>query len=107
MVVNKESQVIDAAIEYMRTFTSKDTQTRRALEQGAVSAVKDVPAPPDVEGLDQLLAETEKLNVRYFGLEFVPDRFTPYYHEVAKFFFGEYDAKQFIDALSTAMKNVA
>src|SRR5699024_8766773 len=107
MVVNKESPAIDAAIDYMRTLTSKETQTKRAQEQGAVSAVKDVPAPPDVEGVDTLLAETEKLNVRYFGLEFVPDRFTPYYHEVAKFFFGDYDAQQFIDALSKAMSDVA
>lgn len=104
MVINKDSENKDAALEYMRTLTSTDVQTQRALEQGAVSAVKDVPAPPVIEGLDTLVAETTQLNVRYFGLEFVPDRNTPYYHEVTKFFFGNYDAEEFIDALSEAMK---
>ncbi|WP_147918341.1 ABC transporter substrate-binding protein [Ruania zhangjianzhongii] len=103
MVVNKESQSIDAAIAYMRELTSAQTQTDRALEQGAVSAVEGVPGPPGVEGLDELLASAGELNYRYFGTEFVPDRHAAYYREVARFFFGEQDAAQFIDALTEAM----
>ncbi|MGO1972816.1 MAG: ABC transporter substrate-binding protein [Propionibacteriaceae bacterium] len=104
MVVNKESEHIDAAIAYMKALTSKETQTARAEEQSAVSAVKDVPGPPGVEGFDELLATGGELNVRHYGLEYVPDRYTAYYHEVAKFVFGDLDAKGFIDALSKTMK---
>lgn len=103
MVVNKESQNVDAAIAYMRELTSVQTQTDRALEQGAVSAVEGVPAPPGVEGLDDLLAGAGELNYRYFGTEFVPDRHAAYYREIARFFFGEQDAAEFIESLAAAM----
>lgn len=103
MVVNKESASIDAAIAYMRELTSVETQTARAVEQGAVSAVEGVPGPPGVQGFDELFAAAGELNYRYFGTEFVPDRHAAYYREVARFFFGEQDAAQFVDALSEAM----
>lgn len=104
MVVNKDSEHIDAVIAYMRELTSKETQTARALEESAVSAVKGVPGPPGVEGFDELLAGAGGFNYRYYGLEYVPDRNTAFYHEVAKFVFGDLDAKGFIDGLSNAMK---
>lgn len=104
MVVNKESDHIDAAIAYMKALTSKETQTARAEEQSAVSAVKDVPGPPGVEGFDDLLASAGELNIRHYGLEYVPDRNNAYYREVAKFVFGDRDAKGFIDGLAKAMK---
>ncbi|HIZ37553.1 MAG TPA: extracellular solute-binding protein [Candidatus Ruania gallistercoris] len=103
MVVNKDSQSIDAAIAYMRRLTSVETQTARAAEQNAVSAVEGVPGPPGVEGFEELFANAGELNYRYFGTEFVPDRHTAYYREVARFFFGEQDAAQFIDSLTEAM----
>lgn len=103
MVVNKDSQSIDAAIAYMRALTSVETQTARAEEQNAVSAVEGVPGPPGVEGFEELFASGGDLNYRYFGTEFVPDRHTAYYREVARFFFGEQDAAEFVDALSEAM----
>ena len=103
MVVNKESQNIDAAIAYMRELTSVETQTARAAEQNAVSAVEGVPGPPGVHGFEEIFASAGELNYRYFGTEFVPDRHAAYYREVARFFFGEQDAAQFVDALSQAM----
>ena len=103
MVVNKESAHVDACIAYMRALTSKETQTARAVEQSAVSAVKGVPGPPNVEGFEEMLAGAGDLHYRYYGLEYVPDRFVAYYHEVAKFFFGDMDAEQFVDAVGKAM----
>lgn len=103
MSVNKESENIDLAIEYIRRFTSVETQTKRAKELSLISAVKDVPAPDDIHGLDEIMANAGDLNVRYFGLEFEPDKNTDYYQEVAKFFFGDYSAEEFIDALDAAM----
>lgn len=103
MVVNKESQHIDAVIAYMKALTSKETQTRRAEQQGSVSAVEGVPGPPGVEGFEEMIEGAGDLNIRQFGLEYVPDRNTAYYHEVAKFTFGDYDASGFIEALTTAM----
>ena len=105
MVVNKESEHIDAAIAYMKALTSKETQTARAKEQSAVSAVKGVPGPPGVEGFDDLLANAGELNIRHYGLEYVPDRNTAYYRQVAKFVFGDLDAKGFVDALTKTMKS--
>ena len=103
MVVNKDSQAVDAALEYMRELTSAETQTARATEQSAVSAVKGVPGPPGVEGFEELFASAGEFNYRYLGTEFVPDRHTAYYREVARFFFGEQDAAQFIESLAEAM----
>jgi raffinose/stachyose/melibiose transport system substrate-binding protein len=105
MVANKASANLDLALEYMRRVTSQEVQTTRA-EIGTISAVKGVPIPEGIDGLEAVLTGTSALNVRYFGLEFMPDRFTAYYREVAKFFFGEYDAQQFLDALSDAMKRL-
>lgn len=107
MVVNKESQNIEAAIAYMKKLTSKETQTARALEQSAVSAVKGVPGPPGVQGFDEMIAEAKELNIRQYGLEYVPDRNTAFYREVAKFFFGDTDAQGFIDGLSKAMSGAS
>lgn len=106
MVANKDGENVDLAIEYMRRLTSFEEQERRALEADTVSAVKGVPVPAGIEGLEEVLTSTTELNVRYFGLEFVPDRNTAYYREVARFFFGEYDAQQFIDALSASMERL-
>ena len=103
MVVNKNSDNLDLAVEYMRRLTSPAEQERRAVEAASVSAVKDVSVPEDVQGLDELLASTSELNVRGFGLEYVPGRFNAYYREVARFFYGEYDAQEFVDALSESM----
>lgn len=103
MVVNKDTEHVDAVIAYMKALTSKETQTRRAEEQGSVSAVKGVPGPPGVEGFEEMIEGAGELNIRQFGLEYVPDRNTAFYHEVAKFTFGDYDAQEFIDALTTAM----
>lgn len=103
MVVNKDSENVDAAIAYMRELTTVETQTERALEQSAVSAVKDVPGPPGIEGFEELIEGAGELNYRYYGLEFSPDRNAAYYREVAKLFFGEQDAEEFIDNLSQAM----
>lgn len=107
MVANKDSDNLDLAIEYMRRLTSPAVQERRAIETSSISAVKGVPVPEGVEGLEEVLATTKDLNVRYFGLEFVPDRFAAYYREVARFFFGEYDAQEFVDALSASMQRIA
>lgn len=106
MVAHKDGENVDLAIEYMRRLTSFDEQKRRALEADTVSGVKGVPVPAGIEGLEEVLTSTTELNVRYFGLEFVPDRNTAYYREVARFFFGEYDAQQFIDALSASMERL-
>jgi raffinose/stachyose/melibiose transport system substrate-binding protein len=106
LAINKNTQAKELAIEFAKRFTSKDVQTRRAQEVATVSQVKGVPVPKGVEGLEQVLTSAKKLNVRYYGLEYAPDRQTAYYREVAKLFFGEYNAAQFIQALSTAMKRI-
>lgn len=103
MVVNKDTEHVDAVLAYMKALTSQETQTRRAEEQGSVSAVKGVPGPPGVEGFEEMIEGAGELNIRQFGLEYVPDRNTAFYHEVAKFTFGDYDAQEFIDALTQAM----
>ena len=104
--INKNSQAIELAVEFARRFTSKEVQTRRAQEVATVSQVKGVPVPTGIDGLEEVLTSTTELNVRYYGLEYSPDRQTAYYREVAKFFFGEHDAAQFIAALSEAMKRI-
>lgn len=106
LAINKNSQAQELAIEFAKRFTSKETQTRRSQEVATVSAVKGVPVPPGVEGLEEVLSSAKELNVRYYGLEYAPDRQTAYYREVAKFFFGEYDASQFIEALGAAMARI-
>lgn len=106
LAINKESKATELALEFARRFTSKAEQTRRAQEVGTVSQVKDVPTPEGVEGLGDLLDSTKELNVRYYGLEYSPDRMTAYYREVAKLFFGEQDAEQFVTALGEAMKRI-
>ena len=103
MVVNKDTEHVDAVLAYMKALTSQETQTRRAEEQGSVSAVKGVPGPPGGEGFEEMIEGAGELNLRQFGLEYVPDRNTAFYHEVAKFTFGDYDAQEFIDALTQAM----
>lgn len=106
MIAHKDGENVELAIEFMRRLTSPEVQERRAVEASAVSAVKGVSVPEGVEGLEDVLEATTELNVRYFGLEFVPDRNTAYYREVARFFFGEHDAQQFIDALSSSMERL-
>lgn len=106
MVANKDGDNVDLALEYMRRLTSVEVQNARVAETGSVSALRGVPAPEGVEGLEEVLASTEEFNVRYFGLEFVPDRNTAYYREVARFFFGETDAEELIEALSVAMERI-
>ena len=103
MVVNKDTAHVDAVLAYMKALTSKETQTRRAEQQGSVSAVKGVPGPPGVEGCEEMIEGAGELNIRQFGLEYVPDRNTAFYHEVARFTFGDLDAEGFIEALTRAM----
>lgn len=107
MVVDKNTQHVDEVIAYMKKLTSVETQTARTEEQGAVSAVKGVPGPPGVEGFEELLEGADEFNVRQFGLEYVPDRNTAFYHEVAKFFFGEHEPAGFIEALASAMDSAS
>ena len=99
MSVNKESENIDLALEYLRRVTSVEEQTKRAEQLNLISAVKDVPTPEDIHGLTNVMEKSGDLNVRYYGLEFEPDKFNAYYTEVAKLFFGEYTAEEFVDAI--------
>ncbi len=106
LAINNESEAIELAVEFAKRFTSKEVQTRRSTELQTVSQVKDVPVPAGIDGLEEVLTGATDLNVRYYGLEYSPDRMTAYYREVAKLFFGEQDAEQFITALSEAMKRI-
>jgi len=103
MSVNKDTENLDLVLEYMRNFTSAEVQAQRTEEFSLISAVKDVPSPEDIHGLDDIMADSGDLNVRYFGLEYEPDKFDDYYKEVSKFFFGDYSAEEFIDALDETM----
>jgi hypothetical protein len=66
--------------------------------------VKGVPAPTGTYGLDNLISGIGSMYVRWFGLEFEEDKNTAYYNEVAKLFFGEYTAEEFIANADAAMQ---
>jgi raffinose/stachyose/melibiose transport system substrate-binding protein len=104
MSINKDSDNLDAAIAFTKLFTSVDVQTRRAQECQLISAVKGVPAPTGTYGLDNLISGIGSMYVRWFGLEFEEDKNTAYYNEVAKLFFGEYTAEEFIANADAAMQ---
>lgn len=104
MSINKNSENLDAAIAFTKLFTSVDVQTRRSEECQLISAVKGVPAPTGTYGLDDLITGIGSMYVRWFGLEFEEDKNTAYYNEVAKLFFGEYTAEQFIANADAAMQ---
>jgi ABC-type glycerol-3-phosphate transport system substrate-binding protein len=53
-------------VEYLKRFTSKDANTQRALQTGAVSAVKGVPPPPRLPGVDKLLEAAANNEFIYF-----------------------------------------
>lgn len=106
MSVNKDTENLDLVLEYLKRFTSIEVQTKRAKEIGLISAVDGVPAPEGTYGLDEVIEEAGELSVRYFGLEYEPDKNAAYYNEVAKLFFGEYTAEEFIEALDRAMANL-
>lgn len=106
MTINKDTEALDAVLAYARAVTSEEAQTVRAKEYNSVPSVENAPAP-DVPGLQELLDNTDEMNLRYFGLEFSPDRNEAYYHEVAKFFMGQYDAEEFISSLAKTMEAFA
>lgn len=106
MAVNKETENLDLVLAFLKEITSVKEQTFRSQELRLISAVKDVPAPQGIHGLDEVVQNATELYVRYFGLEYEPDKFNAYYNEVAKLFFGQYTAEQFIEAADTAMGNL-
>lgn len=104
MSINKNSENLDAAIAFTKLFTSVDVQTRRAQECQLISAVKGVPVPTGTYGLDNLMSGIGSMYVRWFGLEFEEDKYTAYYNEVARLFFGEDTAEEFIENADAAMQ---
>ena len=106
MSINKNSENLEAAVEFAKRMTSVETQTKRAEEVGLISAVKGVPVPEGTFGLDEVISNAGPMFVRHFGLEFEADLNTAYYNEVAKLFFGEYSASDFIAGADAAMKSL-
>lgn len=104
MSVNKNSDNINAALAYMKKLTSVEVQTIRTEKTGSVSAVKGVPAPEGVYGLNEAIAAAKTLRVRHYAMELEADRNTAYYNEVAKLFMGEYKtAEEFLAGADAAM----
>ena len=105
--VNKDSENLDAAIAFVKRFTSEEVQTMRAEQTGLISAVEGVAAPTNVYGLGDLLDSATSMHVRHFALEFEADKNTAYYNEVAKLFMGQVSGDEFIanaDAVMSALK---
>jgi raffinose/stachyose/melibiose transport system substrate-binding protein len=104
MSMNKATKNPDLALEFMQQFTNKDLQAKRLQEMSSLSAIKGVTVSKDLFGLQDVLDNTGKYNVRYYGMEFEPDLNTAYYLEVSKLFFGDYTAEKFIDAIDAVAK---
>lgn len=102
--VNKDSENLDAAIAFVKRFTSEEVQKMRAEQTGLISAVEGVPAPTNVYGLDELLNSASSMHVRHFALEFEADKNTAYYNEVARLFMGQDTVDEFITNADAAMR---
>lgn len=103
MAVNKDSDNLDAAIEFVNYFTSKEVQMRRTKETGLISAVKGVDAPSNVYGLSDLISNAGKLCVRYYGMEFTSNVQSAFDIEIQKLWFGEYTPEEFIKNADAVM----
>jgi raffinose/stachyose/melibiose transport system substrate-binding protein len=64
--VTAKSNVPELATEYLRRFTSDDVSARRAKELGAVSPNANVPAPPGIGGLEDVLADAATAEIIYY-----------------------------------------
>lgn len=103
--VAAESENIPLALEWTRRLTSVETQTRRAEEVGEVSAVVDVPSPPGIPGIDQVVADAESLEPRDYGIVQSPAN-EVIYPEIARLLFGEQDAQQTLERLDEGLRRV-
>jgi len=57
---------VPLAVEYLKRFTSQDSNAKRAEQTGAISAVKGVPPPPTLPGVDQLIVNAANAEFLYF-----------------------------------------
>lgn len=103
--VAADSEHTPLALEWVRRLTSTEVQTRRADEIGEVSAVKDVPSPPGIPGIDTLIADAGQLQPRHYGIDQSPVA-DVVYPEVARLLFGKQDAKQTLDRLDQGLRRV-
>lgn len=104
--INKDSENLEAAIAWAKYFTSEEVQSVRAEKTNLISAVKTVPVPDGVYGLQDVIANAGARKVRLFGLEFQADKQTAYYNEVAKLFFGDYDVDAFLKNADAVMQAI-
>ncbi|KAA1418286.1 extracellular solute-binding protein [Mumia zhuanghuii] len=105
MSVNAESENIPLALEWVRRVTSVETQTARAEEIGEVSAVKDVPSPPGLPGIAEVVGSADQLYPAYYGI-LQSKASEVVYPEIAKLVFGKQDAEETLAALDEGLKRV-
>jgi len=106
MSVNKNTKNLDLVLTFLKEITSVDLQTARCAQLQQISAVKGVPAPQGIFGLDNAVQNSGDRNVRNFGLEYEPTRNEAYYNAVARLFFGQTTAEGFIKEADDAMSRI-
>ena len=69
------------------------------------AAVVDVPSPPGIPGIDQVVAEADALEPRDYGITQSPAN-EVVYPEIARLLFGEQDAQQTLDRLDEGLRRI-
>lgn len=105
MSISASSDVQPLALEWCRRLTSVETQTERTKQTGELSAVKSVPSPPGMEGIDKVIEGADTLEPREYGITQSKAK-DVVYPEIARLLFGKQDAEQTLKRLDRGLREV-
>jgi ABC-type glycerol-3-phosphate transport system substrate-binding protein len=97
---------VPLAVEYLRRWTSKENSAIRAETLKMISAVKDVAAPPGIEGLDAAIARSAEtdLIIYYYAIHWDTNLSTAWWNPIQALFLGQMNAEQVIAELDKGLE---
>jgi ABC-type glycerol-3-phosphate transport system substrate-binding protein len=107
--VPAETDVPDLAVEFLRRFTSKETATKRAEELGAVTPVLDAPAPPGIDGIEQVLEDAQSARFILYNYGVGSAQFglrEAWYNPLVEMWLGELTPQEALDKIDANMAAV-
>lgn len=103
------TDVPDLAVEFLRRFTSKETATKRAEELGAVTPILDAPAPPGIDGIEQVLEDAQSAEFILYNYGVGSAQFglrEAWYNPLVEMWLGQLSPQEALDKIDANMAAV-